>query len=166
MKYRFFVIITYMKKFIILIILVVSLFINYWSINCSKLDKTYFYHDSISIDKINLKQDIYSYKYSSVDDGIIMLKESDFNKNFYILAAHSGNSSISYFKNINKLEKGDELEVIIGNKKMKFKVVEKYYEKKNGSIHIHKNNINNYLYLTTCDKYRNDYQLVIKCLKI
>ena len=146
------------KKIIILISGIILSFSNYYKENIK--DNTNVINN-IYIEKINLKENFLSYEESNVDNGIIYLKESDFNRNFYILAAHSGNSSISYFKNIHRLEKGDVIILNIGNKKNKFIVTEKYYVEKNGKI-ILKKNLSNTLYLTTCDKYNNNRQLIIK----
>ena len=152
-----------MKKMILFIVSVAMIFINYYEIKVENMDIKLFHPDEIIIPKINLDQNFYSYKERSVDSGIIYLKESDFTKDFYILAAHSGSADISYFKNINKLEKGDEIELNVSNKTLKYYVEDKYYTKKNGSINV--KNEDNILYLTTCDKYNNKRQLIIKCVK-
>ena len=147
-----------MKKILLIIISIILSFTNYYEENIQDNKSS---SNSIYIEKINLDQNFFSYKDSNVDNGIIYLKESDFNRNFYILAAHSGNASISYFKNIHRLKKGDLIILNISNKKIKFIVSEKYYVKKNGKI-ILKKNLSNTLYLTTCDKYNNSRQLIIK----
>ena len=146
-----------MKKIFFLIITFIILCTNYYN---EKVDVM----NNIIIKKINLNQNFYSYKESSVDEGIIYLKESDFNNNFYILAAHSGNSHISYFKNIHKLNINDEIILKTNNTINTFIIKEKYYVKKNGKI-IVKKNLKDTLYLTTCDKYNKNRQLVIKSVK-
>ena len=154
-----------MKKFIILIILVVEIFINYYKFNIPVNDNTIInYHNQIIIDSINLKQNIFDYRSSNVDENIIILKESDIDNNFIILASHSGNSIISYFKKIDKLNSNDKVMIIINNKKVEYKVLKKEYQSKNGFIRINKNNTSNYLYLTTCDKLNNNRQLVVICV--
>lgn len=148
-----------MKKLII--ILLILNFINYYEI---KVNHNENLSNQIIIDKINLSQEIYSYKESNVDENIIYLKESVLENNFYILAAHSGNSSISYFKNLDKLQIGDEINLIFNNKNMNFIIEEIYYVKKTGKI-ILPVGLKNTLYLTTCDKYNNERQLIIKSVK-
>ena len=145
------------KKLTVLIIAFILSITNYSN---EKIINTNY----ILINKINLKQEFLSYKESSIDSGIIYLKESDFNNDFYILAAHSGNSNISYFKNIHKLDNGDEIILNINSKNVPFIVSEKYYVKKTGKIVLEKN-IKNTLYLTTCDKYNKERQLIIKSVK-
>ena len=84
--------------------------------------------------------------------------------NFYILAAHSGNSKIAYFTNIYKLKKGDELNLVFNNKNIDFIVEEIYYVEKTGKI-ILPVNLKDTLYLTTCDKFNDKYQLIVKSVK-
>ena len=73
---------------------------------------------TINISKINLNNNLYSInsKLNTVDKNIEVLKSSDMpdvNNGNFILAAHSGFSSIAYFHNLYKLDIGDE--VIIGS---------------------------------------------------
>lgn len=164
-KYCFFVIILYMKKFILLVVLISLTFTNYYSISSSTDNVELFYHDKIIISNIKLEQNIYSYKNTTVDKNIIYLKESNPLNDFYILAAHSGNSSVAYFKNIYKLNKDDNITLIMNNKIMTYKVEKMYYVEKVGNIKIFKNDAKDTLYLTTCDKFNNKRQLVIKCVK-
>ena len=148
------------EKIVMCLLGVILSFTNYYKEDIK--DNNYF--NNIYIEKINLDENFLSYKDSNVDEGIIYLKESNFNNDFYILAAHSGNSSISYFKNIHKLDKNDEIILKINDRKIKFIVEDKYYVKKNGRI-VLKKNTKNTLYLTTCDKYNNNRQLIVKCVK-
>lgn len=149
-----------MKKLII--ILLILNFTNYFEIRNNDYRENLL--NQITINKINLSREIYSYKESNVNKNIIYLRESDISNNFYILAAHSGNSNISYFKDLNKLVLGDEIQLIFNNKKMTFNVEEIYFVKKTGKI-ILPVGLNDTLYLTTCDKYNNDRQLIIKSVK-
>ena len=152
-----------MKKIILIIICSIMCFINYYRIEVNNICIKTVYPDEIIIPKIDLDQNFFAYYETNIDNGIIYLKESDFNTDFYILAAHSGNADISYFKNINKLEKGDKIYLNARGKKLIFDVDKKYYVRKNGIINLNKDN--NLLYLTTCDKHNNNRQLVIKCVK-
>ncbi|MBE6161389.1 MAG: sortase [Firmicutes bacterium] len=156
-----------MKKIIFLIeVLLVLTFTNYYEITLKKssFEET-FYHDKIVISKINLDKNFYSYNETNVDNNIILLKESNINNYFLILAAHSGSSSISYFKNIYKLNKNDLVEIYLNKEKVEYVVKEIIYIKKNGKIKISKKENNNVLYLTTCDKFNLKRQLLIKCVK-
>ena len=118
---------------------------------------------SIQIDKIKLNQEIFSYQEKTVDTGIVYLKETDFENNFYILAAHSGNSKISFFKKLYKLKEKDLVILNINGKKEKYEVESIEYVPKIGTIKIKKEE--NTLYLTTCDRFNQKQQLVVKCVK-
>ena len=146
-----------MKK-LILILLILN-FTNYY-----KIEKRVDEKNKIVIEKIDLNQDIYSYNESSVDENIIYLKETNVKKDFFILAAHSGNSNISYFRNLNKLKINDELKIIFNNRSLKFKVDNIYYVRKTGKIILPVDS-KDVLYLTTCDKYNKNKQLIVKCVK-
>lgn len=146
-----------MKKMII--ILCILNFTNYF-----KIDYDEKISNHIIIDKIKLKEEIYSYQESSVDKNIIYLKESEIENDFYILAAHSGNSNISYFKNLDKLNIGDEIIMVINNKKNTFILEKIYFVRKTGKIILPVDS-KNVLYLTTCDKYDKNKQLIAKCVK-
>ena len=81
----------------------------------------------LAIKKINLKQGLVSKNsyYNNVNRNIEIIKASSYpdkeNGNV-ILAAHSGTSSISYFKNLYKLEINDEAKIYYKNKVYTYKV--------------------------------------------
>lgn len=118
----------------------------------------------IQIEKINLMQEIKSYQESTVDKNIIFLKESNFDAHFYILAAHSGNSKIAFFKKLYTLQKEDKILLSINNEMQEFFVDSISYVEKTGKI-ILPFPTQDTLYLTTCDRFHKDRQLVIKCVK-
>lgn len=70
-----------------------------------------------------------------------------------ILAAHSGNARISYFRNLDKLEIGDEATIDYKDKNYTYKVVNIYDVDKNGKVEIKRNISKTTLTLITC---RND----------
>ena len=148
-----------MKRFIMFIISIMLISTNYYQLfDCKVTNNTNY----IEINKLRLEEEIKSYKESSVDKNIIYLKESNFDNNFYILAAHSGNSKIAYFKNLYKLHDGDIIKLSINNKRLTFKVSDTYYVRKTGKIKLEKN-MKDTLVLTTCDRFNNSRQLVVKC---
>ena len=66
----------------------------------------------LEIEKLNLKKGIYSFDspLNDVAKNIQLIQGSTLPDQLYsqvILASHSGNSDISYFKNLNRLEIGD-----------------------------------------------------------
>lgn len=77
-----------------------------------------------------------------------------------ILAAHSGNARISYFRNLNKLEIGDTATVDYKDKKYNYKVVNIYDVNKNGKVEIKRNLSKSTLTLITC-RHNTDKQIVI-----
>ena len=79
-----------------------------------------------------------------------------------ILAAHSGNARISYFRNLNKLEIGDEATVDYKDKTYTYKVVNIYDVDKNGKVEIKRNLSKTTLTLITC-KDNSNKQLVVIC---
>lgn len=77
-----------------------------------------------------------------------------------ILASHSGNARISYFRNLDKLEIDDEAEVDYKNKTYTYKVVDVYDVDKNGKVEIKRNLSKTTLTLITC-KRNTEKQLVV-----
>lgn len=81
-----------------------------------------------------------------------------------ILAGHSGNARISYFKNLNKLEIDDTATIIYKNKEYNYKVVDIYEIDKTGSAEIIRDKNKNTLTLITC-KHNTKKQIVVICEK-
>ena len=122
----------------------------------------------IIIKKININNDLYS----------INSTENDINKNITILnnsippyednsimfvAAHSGTSNISFFKNLDKLEETDEIILIYKDKEYKYIVKNSWEEEKNGYINIQKLK-EKQLILTTCSPSSENKQLIVNCI--
>ena len=135
--------------------------------NTTSEEKNYIpnYIGFIEIEKINLKQGFLSIDnyYNNVDYNIEILKASDFpdtlNGNF-ILAAHSGNSSISYFKNLYKLDINDQAKIYYQGKLYKYKIVNIYKELKDGSVAIYRDPNKTTLTLITCSKNDKSHQTI------
>ncbi len=122
------------------------------------------YYGRIEINKIDLNEYFYDINDSrnNVDKGIEVLKLSimpDKDNSKLFLASHSGNSNISYFKNIDKLDIGDDINIFYNHKCFKYKVIDKYEIIKTGTLNI-KEIDDNTLTLVTCVKDTNR-QLVI-----
>ena len=119
----------------------------------------------LKIPKINLERGFYDKTSSlnNVDYNILFHSNSDYpdklNGNV-ILASHSGTSSISYFKNLYKLESGDEAQINYKNTTYTYKVVNIYKEEKDGTIAIYRNKEKSTLTLITCTKNDNTKQTV------
>lgn len=118
----------------------------------------------LEIPKINLIKGLVNINSESnnVNKNIQIIKSSTFpdieNGNL-ILAAHSGTSNISYFKNLYKLNINDIVNIYYNNHKYSYKIVIKYnVEKKKVII---KRNINKTcITLITCDKNNKNEQMI------
>lgn len=119
----------------------------------------------LKIPKLNIELGFYNVdsKKNNVNQNIQILKESvmpNIKGGTIYLAAHSGDSYLGYFKNIDKLEYDDEIIVIYENNSYYYIVNDIFELDKNGHISINKNISENYLVLTTCSKTK-DRQLII-----
>ena len=96
----------------------------------------------IEIPKINLKKGIVSSnsKYNNVNKSIYTISNSTFPNeeeiSHIILAGHSGNSYISYFRNLKKLKKDDLIYLYYNNQTYIYSVSKTYEVEKTGSIAV------------------------------
>lgn len=109
----------------------------------------------LEIPKINLKRGLYSYNsiYNDIDKNITILESSKMpNKenSTLVLASHSGNSRVSYFKDLNKLQNDNLVIVYYNDVKYFYKIIDFYTEKKNGFITKPDFKSGKYIILTTC----------------
>ena len=118
----------------------------------------------LRIPKINFKMGFYNYQSSNnnVDKNITLLNNNlpDSKNGLMVIAAHSGNSYLGFFKNLDKLVINDIVEIYYHNKIYYYIVDDIYEEDKDGSINYQKNNQDNVLILTTCSK-KKDKQLIV-----
>ena len=109
----------------------------------------------LKIDKIKLEKGIYNLnsKNNNVNKNIQLLKESDMpdkeNGNV-IIAGHSGNSYIAYFKNLVKLNNGDEAKIFYNGKTYIYNLTNSYEVEKTGKVALSKNKNKQTLTLITC----------------
>ncbi len=124
-----------------------------------------YYIASIQIPKINLNKgftDVNS-PYNTVNKNIEVIKGStypDQEKGNLILASHSGNSYLAYFKNLYKLVNGDVAYITYQDKKYTYKIVNIYEQPKIGKIAIYRDHEKTCLTLITCTKNKKDTQTV------
>ena len=116
----------------------------------------------LEIPKIDLKRGLVEPKSwrNNVKYNIQILDKSsmpDVDKGNFILAAHSGNSSVSYFKRLK-----DNVYLYYEGKKLTYKVVTKYEIPKTGKAEIIRNKEKNTLTLISCRTGTN-YQIVVVC---
>lgn len=109
----------------------------------------------LEIPKIKLKKGLYSYEssFNNVDQNITILEPFSVpskDNSIFVLASHSGNSKVSYFKNLNKLSNGDSVIIYYNEIKYYYKIIDFYSEKKNGYISMPSFKNGKYIILTTC----------------
>lgn len=124
----------------------------------------------LEIKKLNLKKGIYDFAspLNDVSKNIQLINGSTFPDALYsnvILASHSGNSKISYFKNLERLEMGDSAILYYKNYKYEYKLVNIYQTLKDGTIVIHREKKKHHLILITCDKKNKNLQNVYVFLR-
>lgn len=130
-----------------------------------KKTPNYNYIGVLEIPKINIKRGFLNIKDkgNNVNKNLQVIKGSDMpnvkNGNL-IIAAHSGNSYISYFKNLHKLSNDDVAYVYFNNIKYTYKVAGKYDAEKSGKVTIHRDNKKNTLTLITCSQTDKTKQIV------
>lgn len=121
----------------------------------------------IKIPKINLEKGLYAKDSSlnNVNKNIQILKESsypDVATGNFILAGHSGNGRVSYFRKLDKLNRDDEVSIFYGGSEYKYKVVNIYDIEKTGTANIVRNAEKTTLTLITC-RHNTNKQIVIIC---
>lgn len=117
----------------------------------------YNYIGYLDIPKINLKRGFVSLnsKYNSISYNVMLIKGSsmpDVKNGNLILAAHRGNSSVSFFDKLYKLNLGDEASVTYNDKIYTYKLVNTYLEAKDGTIAIYRDENKTTLTLITCTR--------------
>ena len=131
----------------------------------SKPKVKYDYIAVLKIPKINLEKGLVAKdsKYNNINYGVEILKESDspdvINGNV-ILAAHSGTANISYFRNLDKINVGDEAIIYYQGKTYNYKFVKIYDIEKTGKAVIKRDNNTSTLTLVTC-RHNTNKQIVL-----
>lgn len=109
----------------------------------------------LRIPKINLKRGLVNKdsKCNDIKYNIMIHDKSTYPDEIggnVILLAHSGNSNISYFKNLYKLELDDIIYLDYNNNTYKYKIINIYDIEKNGKALIKKDTKNSTITLITC----------------
>ncbi len=124
------------------------------------LENNNSYLGILEIPKINLKQGFFEYNspLNTVDKNIEVIETSkmpDIKNSNLILASHSGNSEIAYFKHLDQLVIGDKIYLYYDNKKYKYVIDDIYDRNKTGYIEIIRDKNKNTITLITCKKKTN-----------
>jgi len=131
---------------------------------------SYNYIGLIEIPAINLKKgflDIDS-RYNNINYNVTVIQTStypDVEGGNLILAAHSGESYISYFKNLYKLSYGDQAYIYYNNVKYTYEIVDIYNVEKTGQVEIRRDNKQTVLTLITCT-YNSDTEQTVYILNL
>ena len=135
------------------------------------IDYTKYYVGNISIPKIDLKRGFVSKdsKYNNVNRNIYIVPESDYpdkEGGNFILASHSGTSSISFFKNLYKLTLGDKVDITKKKKNYTYIITNIYTDLKDGDVAIKRNKNKTTLTLITCTRGDKTTQTIYICERI
>ena len=119
----------------------------------------------LEVPKIKLKRGIYDIdnKYNDISYNIAIMDTSkmpDVINSNLILAAHNGSSDVSFFKDLEKLEVGDIVNVYYQGYKYIYEVDNYYEVDKTGYVNIHRNKTKNTITLITCKNDSDDKQIV------
>lgn len=119
----------------------------------------------LNINDINLNRGFY--KVNSINNdlskNILHLKESippNEKNSMVILAAHRGNSKVSFFNNLDKLKMGSIINLSYNKKDYTYILEYKYDEPKDGRLKIYRDNSKDSLILITCNKFKKNYQTI------
>ena len=98
------------------------------------------------------KKDINS-KYNTVNKNVQVVETStypDVDKGNFIIAGHSGNAWKSFFRDLHKVEIGDQAYVSYKGKKYEYTIKNIYKQQKTGKLAIYRNYDKTTLTLITC----------------
>ena len=130
------------------------------------LAHSYYQNPMLEIPKVNLKKEVYPNDpiKNNVDKNIQVIEGSsmpDKTNGNLILASHSGNSNIAYFKHLDKLTFNDEVYIYYKDKKYKYVIGDIYDVEKSGYVEIKRNQSKNSITLITCKKNTNKQTVFI-----
>lgn len=130
-----------------------------------KKNITINYTAVLEIPSINLKRGVVdsTKNFSSINYAISVDKSSQYPNEYgnFIMYAHSGNSSIAYFKNLTKVNINDDVYVYFNGIKYQYVIHEKYDIKKTGKAVVKSSNNDKYITLITCNQNKEGYQTVL-----
>ena len=121
-----------------------------------KQDSTFWvdYKAVLEIPKINLKKGMVesTKNFSSINYAISIDKSSNYpnEEGNFILYAHSGNSKIAYFRNLNKLNINDEVFVYYEGIKYSYQIINKYEIEKTGKMEVIRDSKRKLITMVTC----------------
>ncbi|MEG0021523.1 MAG: sortase [Bacilli bacterium] len=130
-----------------------------------ELNYSNYFIGSLEIPKIGLNRgfvDINSLD-NDVSKNISIIKSSDMpdvELGNFILAAHSGNSYISFFKDLYLINNGDSIYINYKGKKYTYQITNIYLQEKTGKIGIYRDQSKTTVTLVTCTKDDEQHQTI------
>lgn len=121
------------------------------------------YDAVLEVKSLNLKQGIVKYKNSNIDKNVVYLypeKINNLSSQNLVIAAHSGNTSLSFFHNLNKLKEDEKVNIYFKGNKYIYEIISIKEKDKDGIINIEHQD-NSKLYLTTCSENDESKQLIV-----
>ncbi len=111
----------------------------------------------LEIPEIDLRKGIYALgsRYNTVSRNVSILSPSDYpdvQGGNFVLAAHSGNGYLSFFRNLYKLSTGSYAYVYYNNTKYSYMITYIYKQQKTGTINVYRPYGKTTLMLITCTK--------------
>lgn len=124
----------------------------------------------LEINKINLSKKLYTLNdpLNNIEKNITILNysnEPSAENSIIFVAAHSGTGKLAFFKDLDKLQINDQINLTFKNKKYIYQIKDIWEIKKDGNISVEKE-LNNQLVLTTCSPKKDNYQLIINSILI
>ena len=105
--------------------------------------------------------------YNNIESNITIIQPSsmpDVEKGNLIIAGHSGTGYLAFFRNLYKLQKGDQASITYQQKTYRYQLVNIYSEEKTGYVSIYRDRNKKTLTLITCTK-DNDHMQTIYIFK-
>ena len=139
---------------------------NYFSVEEEKIiDEKYNYIAVLEIPSISLSQGLVDInnKYNDINHNVEIMKESsmpDVERGNLILSGHNGNTNMSYFKDLYKINEDDFIYIYYQNKKYIYKYSYNYEVNKTGNINIIRDLNKTTITFITCKNDSSDKQLV------
>lgn len=120
----------------------------------------------LEIPSIDLKQGVVdsTKNFSSINYAISVDKNSNYPNELgnFILYAHSGNSYISYFRKLNRVNINDDIYVYYQGTKYHYIIKNKYDIEKTGKAKVISRKDDKYITLITCNQDKKGYQIVVE----
>ena len=139
---------------------------NYFTIKEEKsINEKYNYIGVLEIPSISVSQGLVDInnKYNDINHNVEILKQSsmpNIEKGNLILSGHNGNTNMSYFKDLYKMNKDDLIYIYYKNKKYIYYYSHYYEVNKTGNINIIRDLNKTTITLITCKDNSNNKQLV------